>query len=276
MTKTVSRWITPSIFQAFPGHDTVDEWTLATNHPDTAPGILKNHWDNWVGLSDFQTIADAGFNTVRIPVGCMRSHPAHLFICMTDTPLDWAFQKFNDPYIQGAAPYIDQAITWARSTRLKVWIDLHGAPGSQNGYDNSGHNGTIGWGDGSTVAETRSVIQQIANKYAHPDYQDTVVAIEVLNEPQSTKISGGPDTVVQYYNDAYGDVSVVSDTPVMLHDGFQSGTFWNGVLSNSKNVIIDHHEYQVFTPKLIDLSADEHVQYVRSVSGPIVSPFGLL
>lgn len=198
--------------------------------------------------------------------------PAHqVLILIIDTPLDWAFQKFNDPYIQGAAPYIDQAITWARSTGLKVWIDLHGAPGSQNGYDNSGHNGTIGWGDGSTVANTRSVIQQIANKYAQSDYQDTVVAIEVLNEPQSTKVSGGRDTVVQYYNDVYGDVNVVSDTPVMLHDGFQSGTFWNGVLSNSKNVIIDHHEYQIFTPELIDMSADEHVKYVRNDFGRIIS-----
>jgi aryl-phospho-beta-D-glucosidase BglC (GH1 family) len=196
---------------------------------------------------------------------------ACLLIRLTDTPLDWAFQKFNDPYIQGAAPYIDQAITWARSTGLKVWIDLHGAPGSQNGYDNSGHNGTIGWGDSGTVAVTKSVIQQIANKYAQPAYQDTVVAIEVLNEPQSAKVSGGRNTVVQYYNDAYGDVSVVSDTPVVLHDGFQPGTFWNGVLSNSKNVVIDHHEYQVFTPELIDLSADQHVKYVRYIFGPFVS-----
>ena len=182
---------------------------------------------------------------------------------------DWAFQKFNDPYVQGAAPYIDNAISWAKETGLKVWIDLHGAPGSQNGYDNSGHNGTIGWGDGSTVADTRSVIQQIANKYARQEYQDTVVAIEVLNEPQSTEVNGGPDTVVQYYKDAYGDISVVSDTPVMLHDGFQNGTFWDGILTapGAKNVVIDHHEYQVFTNELINLSADEHVQFVCSNAG---------
>lgn len=189
---------------------------------------------------------------------------------MTYIPSDWAFQKFNDPYIQGAAPYIDQAITWARSTGLKVWIDLHGAPGSQNGYDNSGHKGTIGWGSSSTVQDTLSVIQKIANKYARSEYQDTVVAIQVLNEPQSAKISGGPDTVVSFYNNAYGDVKVVSDTPVVLHDGFQTGTFWNDVLLDAQNVIIDHHEYQVFTPELIDMSADEHVAYVRTVCVAVI------
>ncbi len=119
------------------------------------------------------------------------------------------------------------------------------------------------------MADTRSVIQQIANKYAKPEYQDTVVAIEVLNEPVAAKVSGGPDTVVQYYKDAYGDIGVVSDTPVMLHDGFENGTFWDGILTapGAKNVIIDHHEYQVFTPELIDLSADEHVKYVCSNAG---------
>lgn len=141
---------------------------------------------------------------------------------------------------------------------------MHGAPGSQNGYDNSGHKGDIGWGGGSTVEDTLSVIQQIANKYARSEYQDTVVAIQVLNEPQSAKVSGGPDTVVSFYNNAYGNVKAVSDTPVVLHDGFQTGTFWNDVLSDAQNVIIDHHEYQVFTPELIDMSADEHIGYVRT------------
>ena len=64
------RWITPSIFQQFPGHTVVDEWTLCENHPDQAPRILKQHWDSWVSLADFKKIADNGFNMVRIPVGC--------------------------------------------------------------------------------------------------------------------------------------------------------------------------------------------------------------
>ena len=173
--------------------------------------------------------------------------------------LDWAFQKINDPYVEGAAPYIDQAITWARATGLKVLIDLHGAPDSQNGYDNSGHNGTVGWtGSQESVADTRAVIQKIANKYAQDSYQDTVVGIELLNEPLSSKLPGGTDALVQYYKDSYGDVRVVSDTPTVLHDGFQNGSFWNDILSSSdaQGVIIDHHEYQVFTDELVALSAD--------------------
>jgi glucan 1,3-beta-glucosidase len=100
-------WITPSIFQQF-GGSVVDEYTLTKQIPN-AGDILKSHWDSWVSLDDFQKIADNGFNSVRIPIGY------------------WAFQKYDgDPYIQGAADYLDTAIGWARKTGLKVWIDLHG------------------------------------------------------------------------------------------------------------------------------------------------------
>ena len=62
------RWITPSIFQAQDG-SVVDEWTLCQKVKN-AGDILKKHWDSWVTLDDFKRIKSAGFNTVRIPVGC--------------------------------------------------------------------------------------------------------------------------------------------------------------------------------------------------------------
>ena len=100
-------WITPSIFQQF-GGSVVDEYTLTKNIPN-AEDILRSHWDSWVSIGDFQKIAANGFNLVRIPIGY------------------WAFQKYEgDPYVQGAADYLDAAIGWARQTGLQVWIDLHG------------------------------------------------------------------------------------------------------------------------------------------------------
>ena len=153
---------------------------------------------------------------------------------------------------------MENAINWARATGLKVWIDLHGAPGSQNGFDNSGHNGTVGWGKGTTVADTLAVIQLIANKYAQKQYQDVVVGIELLNEPLTTKINGGFDTIQLYYNKCYADVRKISDTPVVLQDGFNNASMWDGTLTSTQvqDIIIDHHEYQCFTQVLIDLSPE--------------------
>jgi glucan 1,3-beta-glucosidase len=73
-------------------------------------------------------MASAGLNHVRIPIGF------------------WAYDvSGGEPYIQGQAEYLDRAIGWARNHGLKVLIDVHGAPGSQNGYDNSGRRGDAQW-----------------------------------------------------------------------------------------------------------------------------------
>jgi len=185
-----------------------------------------------------------------------------------DFSKDWAFQNFpGDTYIKAnQVDYLDKAIGWASNHGLKVWIDLHGAPGSQNGYDNSGHNGTAGWSTPDTTSATRSVIQQIANRYAKN--QATVIGIELLNEPLLSKLPGGSDALYQYYKDGFGDVRVVSDTPVVIHDAFQSASALNGVLpasSGDQNVIVDHHEYQCFTDAMVlepqDVGLPDRVSY---------------
>lgn len=57
-------------------------------------------------------------NHVRIPIGY------------------WAYEVGpGEPFISGQHEYLLQAVTWAETYNLKVIVDLHGAPGSQNGYN---------------------------------------------------------------------------------------------------------------------------------------------
>ena len=105
-------YLTPSIFEPF-GGSVFDEYTFTQNVAN-AGDILQSHWDSWASLEDFQKLANNGFNLVRIPIGY------------------WAFQKYpGDPYIQGAADYLEKAIGWARQTGLVVSIDLHGISSSR-------------------------------------------------------------------------------------------------------------------------------------------------
>ncbi|KAK8161618.1 glucan 1,3-beta-glucosidase [Phyllosticta citrichinensis] len=243
-------WITPSVFDQF---DTslgiVDEYTLCQNS-DNAANVLKSHWDSWVSQDDFQKLADNGFSAVRIPIGY------------------WAFQKYGeDPYIQGAAPYLDTAIEWARNTGLAVWIDLHGAPRSQNGFDNSGQKtSSPGWTTHDSVSATEEVISIIANKYATANYSDVVKGIQLLNEPLMSNLEGGFDVTKAYYENGFSTVRGVdgSEAMVVIQDGFANPSQWNGVLSGEgvEGAVVDHHEYQVFTDSLVAMSADEHDSYV--------------
>lgn len=227
----------------------VDEWTLGTSLGyNGAYEVLKPHWDSWAQLSDFQKIADSGFNVVRIPIGF------------------WAYDNSSTPYSSGAAPYMDLAIGWARQVGLKVIVDLHGAPGSQNGFDNSGHRiPTPLWQTGDTVQQTLDVLQTIQSKYAASDYDDVIAAIELLNEPLSSELNF--DELKQFERDGYNQQRTVSDsTVVLIQDGFQDPNTYNGWLTpsdnNSMNVAIDHHEYQVFTDELVAMLPWQHRQYV--------------
>lgn len=121
-------------------------------------------------------------------------------------------------------------------------IDVHGAPGSQNGFDNSGRRtSSPSWTQGDTTNQQLSVIGQIAKKYATSEYQDTVAGIELLNEPLPERLAGGTGAVVQFSKDGFGKVREVGNTPVYASDAFQAGAFWNGVLEgDAKNGRIIH------------------------------------
>lgn len=180
---------------------------------------------------------------------------------LTSDPRYWSYVEPWGPYVQGAAPYLDRAVDWARLTGLKIVIDLHGAPKSQNGFDHSGHKAPApGWGDAESLSYTQTVLKIIEQKYASPSLQDVVVAIQFLNEPFLAKLD--PNMVKGFYRDAFNNLHGISDTPAMLHDGFFDPVWLNGFLTpqeNAHNVIVDHHEYQIFDAGLVALSVDQHL-----------------
>jgi len=240
-------WITPSIFEQWPAsHGIIDEWNLCKIlGREQASSILKQHWDTWATLEDFQRIAAAGFNHVRVPIGF------------------WAYDPSHSPYVTGAAPYMDLAIDWARQTGLQVIIDLHGAPGSQNGFDNSGRKReTPQWEKVGNIAKTLRVLKMMTEKYGAEAYQDVVLGIELLNEPAGFELDLKP--IRDFYNKGYKQARAISNTPVIIHDAFQPPKDFNDMLvpGQSSNVIVDHHYYQVFSPEENALSHTQHIQKI--------------
>ena len=104
-------WITPSLFDEWSQSQTVkDEYTFCqVLGKGEAYNRLSNHWNTWITQSDFNQIAQAGLNHVRIPIGYWAV-----------APLD------GEPYVQGQLQVLDQAIGWARNSGLRVMLDLHG------------------------------------------------------------------------------------------------------------------------------------------------------
>ncbi|KAJ3757523.1 exo-beta-1,3-glucanase [Lentinula raphanica] len=247
-------WITPSLFDNTGNDAIVDEYTFC-QYQDTsvAQSTLEAHWASWITESDFEAIAAAGLNHVRLPIGY------------------WAFEVGpGEPYISGQLPYLQKAVTWAGNHGLKVIVDLHGAPGSQNGFDNSGQRMDYPtWHSNSTnVARTDAILKTIADMFK--DNPTVVPIIAPLNEPAGFDGSDVLSVIKQYWRDSYGNIrypygsSQQSNTLVLIHDAFQPLSYWDGFLTPSDNgaqgVAMDTHIYQMFTDAGNAMSDDDHIQ----------------
>ena len=59
-------WITPSMFS---DGQSPDEYSLCKSLGDKAQSTMSDHWNSWITQEDFNSIARAGLNHVRVPVG---------------------------------------------------------------------------------------------------------------------------------------------------------------------------------------------------------------
>ncbi|KAK9331492.1 glycoside hydrolase superfamily [Lipomyces starkeyi] len=246
----LEQWLGGDIWNTAP--DASDEYSFCNSlGHDAALSALQQHWSTWFTQDTVNELASYGINSLRIPIGY------------------WSVvEDQSQPYVMGAMDYLDQALGWAEDAGLKVWIDLHGVPGSQNGFDNSGHSGSVDWqADSSNIPSTITVLQNLTEKYSASNYSDVVVAIELVNEP----ISWSPNNVSvtrQFYIDAYAAVRSSltdnQDLQIIMHDSFVNLSDWSDMPSTVNasygQLGLDTHIYQVFTPDVKTLDGPGHVQ----------------
>lgn len=63
-------------------------------------------------------------------------------------------------------------------------IDVHGHPGSQNGFDNSGVRGNVEWQTQQFyITRSNNIIIKLAQEFSQRQYANVVSSIEPMNEP---------------------------------------------------------------------------------------------
>ena len=140
----LERWMTPGLFRASGEEDEI--WLHRSTDPAELERLLRRHRDTYITEDDFRAISAHGLNLVRIPV---------------------PFFIFGDvPGHPGCVEYLDRAFDWAERAGLKVLIDLHTVPGSQNGFDNGGLTGVVRWHTTPRqVAFALDVLERLARRY---------------------------------------------------------------------------------------------------------------
>lgn len=166
--------MTPSVFACAVGKQ-ASELDIASGYgsPENARAVLERHWDTFISRSDFEYLAFIGINTVRLPIGYWSLGPVY---CKgTD------FEPVADVY-QNSWPRVLRAINWAAEFGIGVIVDLHGAPGSQNGQTHSGISDgkTNLFNDEYNAGRTIGVLTFLTQQL---DAVTNVVGIQILNEP---------------------------------------------------------------------------------------------
>lgn len=123
---------------------------------------------------------------------------------MTQEELD----AYGDPYLTGQWPFVVRAIGWLKKYKMKALLDLHAAPGSQNGWDNSGQTTCCpSWGSGDTVDRTLLAIERLSQNILKLEENETtsgvVFGIDLLNEPYPPRLPVDLGRVKQYFMDGY-------------------------------------------------------------------------
>jgi glucan 1,3-beta-glucosidase len=241
----LEKWIKPSLFD---GQSAEDEYSLCQAlGADKAAALLKEHRETWITAEDFKWLKARGINSVRLPVGY------------------WVMEE-NSPFISGLET-MDWAFRTAKENGMSVLLDLHGAPGSQNGWDHSGRAGEIGWYKSQdNIDHTLRVIEALAT---HCKQHDNLLGIELLNEPRD---SVPLEILKKYYQDAYQRIRqqlTATQAAVVFHDSFRAFA-WEKFMSGPEyqNVILDTHLYQCFSdedhrrsmPGQIELAAVQRKQ----------------
>lgn len=270
----LEKWMTGDVFTGA-GADAADEFNFDSTYG--AADALEKHWSTWFTEADVQTLKSYGLNAYVLICSRLPIDGVLLTVSRLRIPIGfWAYDNTGTPYLKGADAYLEKAIGWARAAGMKVWIDCHGQPGSQNGFDNSGHAGAILWQQGNNLEQSVSVLATMAQKYGSTQYADTVIGLELVNEPLSDN-GNTFDTTVQFAKDAYKAVRDVATNPnlmIVMHDAFRGPNAWTDTAASlgPKGAFgIDTHIYQVFSDDDKKLDQASHISKACSKSSELSS-----
>jgi len=231
----------------------VEEYTLtnAFSDKDIARAYMTIHWDNFVKNEDIKRLKKGGVTHIRVPLG------------------HWIMGDIRDdePWVDGGWFYFQRLVSWCREENIQVWPDIHTAPGSQNGFDNSGlllneptchgwdmdNASAIDSGSYSSLDEivlsdnvlrSLKALDDITSAIARDNMTDVVTGMGILNEPFA---NCNPGVIRMFDNKALDIVrrNMGEETNIYIGDTFNATKFNDGFWTAQQysGTFLDSHYY---------------------------------
>jgi len=262
-------FIVPALFEPYqngscaPPYNAQDEWTLMNcmNGNGNATELMTQHYATFITEADFAAIAAAGLNWVRIPV-----------------PF-WMIEVYaNEPFVPHVSwQYFLKAIQWARKYGLRINMDLHTIPGSQNGWNHSGKLGPINFLFGvmgiANAQRTLAYLRTLTEFVSQEEYSGVVAMFSIVNEAWTQTI--GLPELRNFYLEAHDvirNITGIGNGPfITIHEGFQGMQAWAGWLEGSDRIALDLHPYFAFNTPASTADPSTFVSSPCSSWGPEIN-----
>lgn len=205
--------------------------TLSQRFGDAGRDALINAYqDSYLQEKDFKILSDLGMSAVRLPIYYLN----HM--------------NEDGSWKRDAAGKIDfRRIEWvvamAKKYRLYVILDLHGAPGSQNGADHSGRIGGSGalWNNTTYQNQALTFWRELATRFRN---EPTVAGYDLLNEPSLNYPGAATRPVLDMYHRFYNEIRAVDPNHIVIMEGIWD---WSAISRPSDygwtNVMYEFHYY---------------------------------
>ena len=176
--------------------------------PDAADDFWELYRSNYVAQEDIDQIAEWGFNHIRVPFHYKQFHDSS----GTQNPIGYGI--------------IDELITWCQPHNMYIILDMHCAPGGQNGGPISDSDGTARlWLEEENKELTIQIWREIAEYYS----DETLIAgYDLINEPV---LPGGVtlEEFKQLYMDITEAIREVDNNHLLWIEGNWYGTDFAGL-----------------------------------------------
>ena len=129
---------------------------------------------------------------------------------------------------------------------VQVLLDLHGAPGSQNGFDNSGKRGEIRWHKDGNPERTIVILGKVADLIkswldAGKVQPGTIAGLELMNEPWGIYPDLWEILRDSWHYEAYDKIRNVfpnpADLTITVQQAFRGYADWHDYMPAPVNAI---------------------------------------
>jgi aryl-phospho-beta-D-glucosidase BglC (GH1 family) len=191
--------------------------------------LYKIYWNSWLTPQDFKNLAAEKLNCIRLPV---------YHLDFMDTLGNWRKTPAGDTDFT----MLDSFVVRAREQGMYTIVDLHGAPGSQNGQDHSGRVGSaLLYSDPKYLVQLRSLWRGIAG---HCKNIAAVAGYDLLNEPSERFPNNMGSSVVAIYDSLYRDIRAIDTNHIIIMEGIWGwGLLPRPSAKGWQNVMYEFHWY---------------------------------